>query len=112
MITFGAPFLGCGDQSLYAQNSLFQTLNAADAAWTTAIPQVWNPLPHQYLVLRSGDSDDPIINVDFYNGTITAEFPVVNLGMSMQQRVEIITMTCKPLKWSIRDVMRYWDFSS
>jgi hypothetical protein len=112
MISFGAPFLGCNDQSLFAETSLFPTLNSADDRWTPDIPRVFNPLPHQYLVLKSSNAADPIIYVDFYNGTITAEFPAENLGMSMQQRVEIIKMTCKPRKWFLSEEMRSWDYSN
>ncbi len=45
-ITFGAPYLACQDQALFAQEHIMPTLQNADDVWTPDVPRIFKPLPH------------------------------------------------------------------
>jgi RHS repeat-associated protein len=107
-IAFGAPYLGCGDQALYVQNRLFNALNGSDARrWTTDIPRIWKPGPHQFLVLVSSDPSDPTIHVDPYSGEITMYYPIDTSSRPFKQRIDTISLKCKPRSATYSSAVNY-----
>ncbi len=62
--------MGCGEQAAYLSDKLQKT--QTDDSWTINAAYVHQfpiPTPHQFLILKSDNDDDPILYLDPWNGT-------------------------------------------
>jgi len=64
---------GCGDQA--ADIYLVVVRQAYDDTWTFDIPQIFRPLPHQFVTATSSNPNDPKITIDPWTGTFYEENP-------------------------------------
>jgi hypothetical protein len=69
---FGGQELGCGQQA--AEVDAVLVFQKYDVHWDFDIPQIFNPLPHQFVKATSADPNDPTLIIDPWAGTFYEKY--------------------------------------